>query len=153
MSEPNQIKPSGVDGLALQVTKPARSAGLVEETQDGKATLLAEVRVYAFDHLLLVVSRDAVPAEYVAELVAGAAQDTQSIHRALDATIQIAGNGYQVQLPPARDAGFTDDDAAPCHPAPDIIAISLDDGTSAGADAARLAGDIVTERKEQSGSR
>jgi len=26
----------------------------------------------------------------------------------MDAFIQIAGNGYQVQLTPARDAGFTE---------------------------------------------
>ena len=51
----NEIKQSGTDGLALQVTKPARSAGLVEENSDGEATSLADVRVYAFDHLLLVL--------------------------------------------------------------------------------------------------
>jgi hypothetical protein len=145
----NEIKHSGADGLALQVTKPARSAGLVEENSDGEATSLADVRVYAFDHLLLVIDLDAVATEDVAELVVAAARDTMSIHRAMDATVQIAGHGYQVQLPPATDAGFTDGDRAPCHPAPGILVIFRDNGTSAGANAARLAQDIVTLRNEQ----
>lgn len=67
----------------------------------------------------------------------------------MDATVQIARHGYQVQLPPATDAGFTEGDRAPSHPAPGILVISKDDGTSAGADAARLAQDIVTIRNEQ----
>lgn len=131
------------------MTKPAQSVGLVEENSDGKATSLADVRIYAFDHLLLVIDLDAVATEDVTELVVAAATDTESIHRAMDATVQIAGHGYQVQLPPATDAGFTEGDRAPCHPAPGILAISKDDGTSAGADAVRLAQDIVTLRKEQ----
>ena len=145
----NEIKHSGADGLALQVTKSTRSAGLVEENSDGEATSLADVRVYAFDHLLLVIDFDAVATEDVTELVVAAARDTKSIHRAMDATVQIAGHGYQVQLPPATDAGFSEGDRAPCHPAPGILIISKDDGTSAGADTARLAQDIVTLRNEQ----
>jgi hypothetical protein len=50
----NQIKSSGAAGAALQVTKPARAAGLVEEDEDGEATYLAEVRVFAFDRLCLI---------------------------------------------------------------------------------------------------
>ena len=92
----NGIKSSGANGLALQVTKPARSAGLVEENSDREATSLADVRVYAFDHLLLVIDLGAVVTEDVAELVVTAARDTKSIHRAMDATVQIAGHGYQV---------------------------------------------------------
>jgi len=34
---PNQLTTTG-DGLALQVTKPVRSAGLVEEDADGETT-------------------------------------------------------------------------------------------------------------------
>jgi len=143
----NTIKPSGADGLALQVTKPARAAGLVEETSDGDATYLADVPVYAFNHLLLVVDRDAVQTPAVTDLVVTAAQDTDSIYRAMDASIQIAGNGYQVQLPPATDAGFTQGDRAPCHPAPAVLVISTDDGTPAGADAVRLAADLVSLRR------
>jgi len=51
----NQIKASGATGTALQVTTPARTAGFVEETEEGDVTYLSEVRVFAFDHLLLVV--------------------------------------------------------------------------------------------------
>ena len=145
----NEIKHSGADGLALQITKPARSAGLVEENSEGEATSLADVRVYAFDHLLLVIDIDAVATEDITELVVAAARDTKSIHRAMDATVQIAGHGYQVQLPPATDAGFTEGDQAPCHPAPGLLVISKDNGTSVGSDVARLAQDIVTLRKEQ----
>ena len=145
----NKIKTSGADGFALQVTKPARSAGLVEEDSEGDATYLAEVRVFAFDHLLLVVDRSQVRAEHTAELVTAAAQDTKTVYRAMDATLQIAGNGYQVQLPPAVDAGFDEGDRAPCHPARGVIVISRDDGTSAGTNAARLAKDLVTIRTEQ----
>ena len=146
---PNEIKYSGTDGLALQVTKPARSAGLVEENSGGEATSLVDVRIYAFDHLLLVVDPGTVAKEDITELVVAAARDTKSIHRAMDATVQIAGHGYQVQLPPATDAGFTEGDRAPCHPAPGILVISKDNGTSAGTDAAHLAQNIVTIRNEQ----
>jgi len=90
-----------------------------------------------------------VATEDVTELVVAAAKDTKSIHRVMDATVQIAGHGYQVQLPPATDAGFTEGDQAPCHSAPGVLAISKGDGTSAGADPARLAQDIVTIRNEQ----
>jgi hypothetical protein len=65
----NTFKPSGADGLALQVTNPARAAGLVEETSDGDATDLADVRVSAFNQLLLVVDRDSVETPAVTDLV------------------------------------------------------------------------------------
>jgi hypothetical protein len=145
----NQIKESGTEGLALQITKPARAAELVEENSEGESTYRADVRVYAFDHLLLVVDVDKVPTRHTAELVASASRDTKSIYRAMDASVQIAGNGYQVQLPPARDAGFQEGDRAPCHTGRGILIITKDDGTSAAADATRLARDIVTIRTEQ----
>lgn len=145
----NQIKSSGAAGLALQVTKPARSGGFVEEDDDGNATYLAEVRVFAFDSLLLVINLDAVSTEQTAELVAAATRDTKSIYRAMDATVQIAGHGYQVQLPPAVDAGFSEGDRAPCSSAPGLLLIARDDRTSTGTAASRLAQDIATIRREQ----
>ncbi len=144
----NKIKSSGEDGLALQVTKPARSAGLVEEDDEGEATFLAKVRVFSFDSLLLVVELDSLSTEEAAELVVSATQDTKSIYRAMDATMQIAGNGYQVQLPPAEDAGFDEGDRASCQVAPGILLISKD-GDTVGRDASRLADDLVTIRREQ----
>lgn len=144
----NKIKSSGEDGLALQVTKPARSAGLVEEDDEGGATFLAKVRVFSFDSLLLVVELDSLSTEEVAELVVSATQDTKSIYRAMDATMQIAGNGYQVQLPPAEDAGFDEGDRAPCQAAPGILLISKD-GDTVGRDASGLGDDLVTIRREQ----
>lgn len=145
----NTIKESGFDGVALQITKPARSAGFVEETAEGKATRLPEVRVHAFDHLLVVVDREAVQNDAAAELVVTAIKYTQTVYRALDATVQLAGHGYQVQLPPARDAGFRVDDKAACHPSEGIICISKDDGTKAGRDAAKTAREIVRVRDNQ----
>ena len=67
----------------------------------------------------------------------------------MNASIQIAGNGYQLQLPPPSDAGFTQGDRAPCHPAPGVLIISTDDDTPAGADAVRLAADLVSLRRHQ----
>ena len=145
----NQIKASGADGVALQVTTPARAAGLVEEDNDGEATYLADVRVYAFDHLLLVVDLEAVTTAHTTELVVAAARDTNRIYRAMDASVQIAGNGYQVQLPPAEDAGFRGSDAAPCQSARGMLVVSKDDGTRAEIDTARLAADLITIRNEQ----
>lgn len=145
----NRIKQSGTDGLALQITHPARAADFVDEDSDGNATYRADVLVYAFDHLLVVIDTERVQTAHRAELVASAARDTDSIYRAMEATVQIAGNGYQVQLPPARDAGFSEGGQAPCQTASGLLVISKQDGTSAGADAARLGRDLVTIRSDQ----
>ncbi|GKZ16049.1 hypothetical protein [Haladaptatus sp. T7] len=137
---PNKIKRSG-DGFALQVTKPARAAGLVEETDD-EPTRLANIRVFAFDGLLLVVDLDRITDENIVELATSAALDTVSIHRVANASLQIAGNGYQVQLPGAADAGFYIGDQAPCTPAPNLLVVAAEGSE-------RVAADIVTIRREQ----
>ncbi|ODR79870.1 hypothetical protein BG842_05005 [Haladaptatus sp. W1] len=137
---PNKIKRSG-DGLALQVTKPARAAGLVEETDD-EPTRLANIRVFAFDGLLLVVDIDRITDENMVELATSAALDTVSIHRVTNASLHIAGNGYQVQLPGAADAGFNVGDRAPCTSAPNLLVIATEGSK-------RVAADIATIRKEQ----
>jgi hypothetical protein len=139
---PTVIKQSG-EGLALQVTKPARAAGLVEKNADGEPTRRAVVFVYAFDDTLLVIDVDRVAVADRAELVASAARDTRSIYRAAGASIQIAGNGYQVNLPPVEDAGFEEGDTAPVHPAPGLLVITTDERQTA-----RLAADLVTIRRE-----
>jgi len=144
----NQIKESGSDGLALQITEAARAAGMVEETNDGEASRRADVRVFAFDGVLLVVDLDRVPTEEIAELVASAARDTGSVYRAADSKIQIAGNGYQVQLPPAGDAGFELGDRAGTHTAPGVLVIAAGDGPRA-RDTARLAADLVEQHRSQ----
>lgn len=139
----NVLKQSG-EGLALQVTKPARTGGLVEENADGEPAWRAEVLVYAFDEMLLVIDVGRVAVSDRAELVASAARDTESIYRAGGARIQIAGNGYQVNLPPAEDAGFDVGDAAPLHPAPGLLVVTTDD-----CQVSRLAADLVTIRRGQ----
>jgi len=108
----NSVKERG-GGLALQVTREARDAGLVEENADGDATRLAGVYVYGFDGLLLVFDAERVSASDRAELVATATDDTNSIHRGETAELVVAGNGYQVQLPGAESAGFDVGDTAP----------------------------------------
>ena len=108
----NSIKESG-GGLALQVTGPARDAGLVEEDADGDATRLSGVYVYGFDGLLVVVDAERVSTAERAEIVSTATTATGSIHRGGAATVEVAGNGYQVQLPGAESAGFDVGDTAP----------------------------------------
>ena len=108
----NSIKESG-GGLALQVTGPARDAGLVEENADGEATRLSGVYVYGFDGLLVVVDAERVSTAQRAEIVSTATTATDSIHRGEAATVEVAGNGYQVQLPGAESAGFDVGDTAP----------------------------------------
>ena len=137
---PNTIKRSG-DGLALQVTKPARAAGLVEETDD-EPTRLADIRVFAFDGLLLVIDLDRITDENIVELATSAALDTVSIHRVANASLQLAGNGYQVQLPGAADAGFHVGDRALCTPTPNLLVVAAEGSE-------RVAADIATIRREQ----
>ncbi|WP_227379745.1 hypothetical protein [Haladaptatus halobius] len=98
--------------------------------------------MFAFDDLLLAIGSDRITDEHIVELATTAARDTISIHRVTDASLQIAGNGYQVQLPGAADAGFRVGDRVPCTPAPNILVI-----VAAGSE--RVAADIVTIRKEQ----
>jgi hypothetical protein len=138
---PNSIKSSG-GGLALQVTKPARQAELVTEASDGNATRLADVLVYGFDNLLLVVDADQVSVSDRAELVSTIARDTNSIHEGQAASLEIAGNGYQVQLPGCRAAGFQEGTSAPTVTRSGVLLIH--DET-----AGRLARDVATIRKEQ----
>ena len=121
---PNQLTNTG-DGLALQVTKPARSAGLVEEGANGDTTHRADVVAYGFDDLLLVIDRDTdrVPLADRAELVALAATETASIYRGIDTRIQHSGNGYRVQVP-TTGTGFSAGDGLPCHAAPGLLVMA-----------------------------
>ena len=138
---PNSIKSTGADAVALQVTREARDAGLVEEADDD-ATRLAPVNVFAFDGLLLVVDRDRVDDRDVVELVTAAAQDAGSIDPGGRVQVTIRGEGYQVPLPGASEAGFDVGDAAPCATAPGVLLIHREgDG--------RLARDLRMIRQEQ----
>ena len=137
----NSIKKSA-GGLALQITNEARKAGLVVEDSEGTATRRAEVYVYGFDHLLLLVDRENVAVSHRAELVAAAARDSSSVHQGEVATVEIAGNGYQIQLPGCQDAGFRLGDEAPVGVRDGVLVIH--DG-----ERSRLAGDLLTLRGEQ----
>lgn len=146
----NTLKDSG-DGLALQITKPARSADLVDErdTPDGKQpTYRATTRVHAFAGLLLVVDTQQVDDEAEAALVATAAQDTQTAYRTMRATVQIAGHGYQLQLPPATDAGLEQGDRPAVLPAPGLLVIA-NDSVDGHARPTRVAEDLLSIRRDQ----
>lgn len=140
---PNKIKASA-DGLALQITKPARTANLAEERPDGEARRLSSVLVYAVDDALIVMDREAMDVEERSELVASAARDTRSVYRGVHAEVTISGKGYKVQLPNAADAGFREGDRAPTRTADRLLVIT--DGSR---DANRLGRDLVTIRQEQ----
>lgn len=101
----NHIKESA-DGLALQVTREARKAGLVQEDSDGNPAELANVAVWALDDLLIVIN-DSTSMGHRADLVTTATSETESIHAGRSSTLAVAGNGYQVQLPGCRPAGFS----------------------------------------------
>ncbi|RJX47698.1 hypothetical protein [Halonotius pteroides] len=137
----NSIKQSA-GGLALQITTEARNAGMVVEDNDGAATRRAEVYVYGFDDLLLLIDSETIGVSHRAELVTAATQDTNSIHRGGLATIEIAGNGYQIQLPGCQDAGFRLGDTAPVSVGDGVLVIHDGEGS-------RLAGDLLTLRGEQ----
>jgi hypothetical protein len=137
----NNIKESA-SGLALQVTKPARSAGLVEETSEGDATRHADVWVYGFDEIIVALDANRVETDHRAEIVASAAGDSESIYGGQKTTVSDAGNGYQLQLPGCEDAGLRLGDRAPVVPRPGLIIIH--DGTQT-----RLAEDLAAIRDSQ----
>ena len=137
----NSIKQSA-GGLALQITQPARDAEMVVEDTEGNATRRAEVYVYGFDGILLLIDKENVATTHRAELVASAAGDTDSIHRGEKATVEIAGNGYQIQLPGCREAGFEIGDNAPVTVEKGVIVIH-------DASESRLAADLLSIRAMQ----
>lgn len=143
----NAIKKSG-DRLALQIIRPARVATLVDEDDTNTATRLAKTRIHAFDSLLVAVDVDRVPDGAEAELVATAAADTNTAYRAVTAHVQIAGNGYQLQLPNAVDAGLHEGDTPTITTAPGILIIA-DKATNTEKNSVRVAKDLATIRREQ----
>lgn len=140
---PNRLQNSD-DGVALQVTKPAQEAGLVEEDDEGTPMTQTTVCVYAFNDVLLVVDREKMDTRTVADLLAVTAEDTKSIYRGFDASVQEVDDDVTVQLPPAEIAGFTAGDVAVAHPAPNLLVI-----TKRNRDGDQLADDIVTMRRDQ----
>lgn len=132
------------DTLRLQVTNPARAAGLVEETgkgDDRRTTYRADVRVHAFDRLILIGDTTIDDARW-AYLVRKAAEYTESSYRATETSLQHDGNGYSVGLGPASDAGFYLDDTPGVHTGPKLL-ILTDDSV------AKLGQELTDLRKDQ----
>jgi len=125
---PNSIKGGGDGDLRLQITKPARQAGLVREDNDGEPTDLAEVYVYTFDDLILVID-SRVSMGIRAGLISKASDYTDSMHTGVSASVSRAGHGYQVNLPGAKEAGFAVGDSAPVVAGDGLLLIH--DGTQA----------------------
>jgi hypothetical protein len=90
----------------------------------------------------LSVIPENVSMSHRAELVATVAGDTESIHRGGKAMVEIAGNGYQIQLPGCREAGFEEGDTAPVRSRDGVLIIH--NGRHS-----RLAGDLLTIRGAQ----
>lgn len=137
----NRVMHSG-DGLALEVTAPARAAQLVEEDSDGTPTRLADVYVYSFDDLILIIEGTRISTSDRAELVETAARDTDSIYRGSLTTLEVVENGYQVPLPGSLDAGFSVDDRAPVIAREGFLVIH--DGSKS-----RLASELAAIRDQQ----
>jgi len=139
----NSIKKGGDRDVRLQITKPARASGLVHEDANGDPTELADVQVYSFDNLLFVIDQRISMATR-ADLVAKLASYTDSIHDGQSGTVSIAGDGYQINLPAARKAGFHIGDPAPIVTADGTLLIHTDETY-------RIAQDVATIRDESMG--
>ncbi|WP_221287793.1 hypothetical protein [Halobacterium salinarum] len=79
----NSIKQPS-DGLALQITRPARQAGFVGEDSEGTATYLATIRIHAVGGVLIAIDVDGVSDEAEAEIVVAAIEDTGSAYTSID---------------------------------------------------------------------
>jgi hypothetical protein len=143
----NAIK-QPADGLALQITRPARQARLVKEDSEGTATYRATVRIHAVDGLLIAVDVDEISDEEEAEIVAAAIEDTGSVYTSIEVSVGISGNGYQVQVSNAPDAGLHQGDTPTVTTAPGLLLLG-NPRLEGGGSSERLAADLVTIRRSQ----
>lgn len=134
----NNIKRRG-GALSLQVTRPARKAGLVLEDTDDNPTRLADVYVYGFDDLLLVIDYEMFSDSQRTNLVVSAAKDSGSIYQGIKVSVREGGRGYQVQVPGAEDAGFPLGEEAPVKSTQGVLVVYKDNETE------RLANDLITQ--------
>ncbi|WP_435175668.1 hypothetical protein [Halorussus sp. AFM4] len=151
---PNSMKVVGDSGhLGLQVTRPVRDAGLVEELKPEERAedenppypnYRAAIRIHAFDGLILILDRDRVAQSDAAELVAHAIEETQTVFSALNAIVSIMGQGYMVQLPNGSEAGFEEGDTAPVQVSPNILVIHNESDESV-----ELATELASMRETQ----
>ena len=141
----HSIKPAG-EGLARQATKDIRQASLVDESAvDDELGTGREVIVYGFDGLLMAVDRHDVAADVRADLVSTAAQGTDSMHLGEPARVSQRGNGFQIQLPGCRGAGFVEGDDVRTRPAAGVLFVFGDDDM----DTSRLVDDLIAIRQGQ----
>lgn len=138
------------DGLALQITREARAAGLAEtKNEDGlegaeRWSRLAPVRIYVFDGLVLVADRERVSMDKIAEIVKSAVGDTETMYHAARGQITPSGNGCMVSLPGVTESGMDKGDTVAVETASGLLV--LHDGESE-----RLARDLRSIREVQLG--
>lgn len=143
----NSIKQIG-GAAALQITKPARAAGLVEEDSEGEVEYRADVLVHAVDDLLVIIDRDRVEASARGALVRRAIEYRDSTHRASFTQVQPKGHGYAIVLgQPAGDAGFEVGETAPVTPVDGALFINRMDVP----DITKVVSGLETLRKNQVG--
>jgi hypothetical protein len=141
----HSIKPAG-EGLARQATKDIRQAGLIDESAvDDELGTGREVVVYGFDGLLMAVDRHGVGADVRADLVSTAAEATDSMHLGESARVTQRGNGFQVQLPGCREAGFADGDDVRTRPGDGVLFVFADGDVNT----SRLVDDLIAIRQGQ----
>ena len=124
----NSIKRAHGDraDFALQITEPARRAGLVRDS--GETEQLAECYVAAVHGLLLVI--DVTVDDHKRTELIHAASDR--LYRVVRSQIVPSGNGYQIGLPNARDAGFELGDDAPVAVGNRLLIVQQPDATLEG---------------------
>lgn len=127
MAFTNKIHEATAGGLALQVTNPAREAELVMgegSDKDAQRAYKADVYVYGFEGILLVIDADKVSDSDRADLVAAAIDETGSIYQGGRASVTVSGNpGYKVQLPGCTAAGFHEGDYPQVRTAQGVLVI------------------------------
>jgi len=138
----NTVKTEGDSGaLALQITRSARAADLVEEStkQDGEKEVtvvdrMAPLRTYAFDGFVLAVDRERVSDEHIVDLVTSVAEHTGTIYQSSKVKVQRSGHGFQIPVNIARDAGWEEKHAIGTYPATGVLGLGLGEKSDDGDD-------------------
>jgi len=104
--------------LRFTLTKPAKKAGLVsgEDQLEGH-----HVRVYGFDQYIIVAGINDITDENLSEIIVEAIEYTKTAYSATNNKISKNGNGWGVQLAPAKNAGFEADDELEAKVAPALV--------------------------------
>jgi len=128
----NQVKTDGESGvLLLQITSAARKADLVDEStkMDGEKEVtvvdrMAPIRTYAFEGFVLVVDRERVDDEDIVDMVTSVAENSGTIYQSAKVKVQRGGNGFQVPINVAKDAGWRERHKIEFYPAQGVLGLA-----------------------------